>query len=219
MYSHVFEASHTYKQFLTTTLNYSYTKDMFSETFQQKDFATIVSQGNYGSMNDASVSVSAQIPVAKWWSMNVYTEAKYNQFKGLLYGENVNLDATTFLANISNQFKFKKGWSAELSGFYRTKGIEGQIQIKSLGQMSAGVQKTILKNKATIKFNVNDILNSRNPRGDINFQNTEASFRQYSDNRTATLSFTYRFGKPIKGLQKRKTGGAGDEQKRVKSGS
>ncbi len=216
MYSHVFEASHTYRQFLTTTLNYSYTKDLFSETFQQKDFATIVSQGNYGLMNDASISVSAQIPVQKWWSMNVYTEGKYNQFKGLLYGEDVNIDATTFLANVSNQFKFKKGWSAELTGWYRTRGIDGQIAIKSLGQMTAGVQRQMLKNKGTLKFNVNDIFNSRNPRGEINFQNTEARFRQYSDNRTATISFTYRFGKPIKGLQKRKTGGAGTEQNRVK---
>jgi iron complex outermembrane recepter protein len=216
MYSHVLEASHTYRQFLTTTLNYSYTKDLFSETFQQKDFATIVSQGNYGLMNDASISISAQIPVQKWWSMNVYTEGKYNQFKGLLYGENVNVNATTFLANVSNQFKFKKGWSAEVSGFYRTRGIEGQIAIKSLGQMTAGVQKQILKNKGTLKFNVNDIFNTRNARGEINFQNTEARFRQYSDNRTATVSFTYRFGKPIKGLQKRKTGGAGTEQNRVK---
>jgi iron complex outermembrane recepter protein len=145
MYSHVFEASHTYKQFLTTTLNYSYTKDLFTETFQQKDsFATVVRQGNYGAMNDASISVSAQIPVTKWWNMNVYTEAKYNQFKGSFDGGDVNTHATTYLANISNQFKFKKGWSAELSGFYRTKGIEGQIQIKSLGQMTAGVQKQIL---------------------------------------------------------------------------
>ncbi len=216
MYSQVFEASHTYKQFLTTTLNYSHTKDLFSEIFRQKDFATIVSQGNYGVMNDASVSVNAQIPVAKWWNMNVYTEAKYNQFKGILYGDNVDIDATTFLVNVNNQLKFKKGWSAEVSGWYRTKGIEGQIAIRSLAQLNAGVQKLVIKNKGTLKLNINDVLNSRNPRGEINFQNTEAKFTQHQDNRTVTLSFSYRFGKPIKGLQKRKTGGAGTEQNRVK---
>ena len=57
------------------------------------------------------------------------------------------------------------------------------------------------------------------PKGNINFQDTRATFSQRQDNRVATISFTYRFGKPIKGLQKRKTGGAGDEQKRVKGGS
>jgi iron complex outermembrane recepter protein len=216
MYSHVFEASHTFKQILTTTLNYSHTKDLFSEIFRQKEFATIVSQGNYGVMNDASISVNAQIPVEKWWNMNVYTEAKYNQFKGILYGDDVDIDATTFLVNVNNQLKFKKGWGAEVSGWYRTKGIEGQIAIKSLAQLNAGVQKQVIKNKGTLKLNLNDVLNSRNPRGEINFQNTEARFRQHQDNRTVTISFSYRFGKPIKGLQKRKTGGAGTEQNRVK---
>lgn len=220
MYSHVLEASHTYKQFLTTTINYSYTKDLFAEIFEQKGFATIVSQGNYGHMNDASISVNLQHAVTKWWNTMVYTEAKYNQFKGRLStGDDINTEATTFLANVNNQFKFNKGWSAELSGWYRTKGIEGQIAIHSLGQLNAGVQKQVLKNKGTLKLNVNDILNSRNPKGDINFQNTEARFRQYGDNRVGTISFSYRFGKPIKGVQKRKTGGAGDEQNRVKGGN
>ena len=54
------------------------------------------------------------------------------------------------------------------------------------------------------------------PRGNISFQNTDAYFKQYSDSRVATLSFNYRFGKPIKGTNARKTGGAADEQNRIK---
>ena len=220
MYSHVLEASHTFNQFLTTTVNYSYTKNLFAEVFEQKDFATIVSQGNYGHMNDASLSFNVQKSVTKWWMTMVYTEAKYTQFKGRLSnGDDVNTSATTYLANINNQLKFGKGWSAELSGWYRTRGIEGQIAIKALGQLNAGIQKQVLKSKGTLKLNANDILNSRNPTGDINFQNTEARFHQFSDNRNVTISFSYRFGKPIKGVQKRKTGGAGDEQNRVKGGN
>ena len=170
-------------------------------------------------MEDASISVNAQVPVDKVWNTNIYTEAKYNRFKGLLNGDDVDVSATTFLVNVNNQFKFKKGWSAEVSGWYRTKGVEGQLLIKSLGQLNTGVQKQVIKNKGTLKLTVNDVLRTRNPRGEINFQNTEARFRQYSDNRTVTLSFSYRFGKPIKGIQKRKTGGAGTEQNRVKGGN
>ncbi len=215
-YSSVFELNHTFRQFLTTSLNYSHTKDLFTETFEEKGFVSIVRQGNYGFMNDLSLSISAQVPVAKWWNANIYAEGKYNQFKGILYGEDLNVHATTYLFNVSNQFRMNKGWSAELSGFYRSPGIEGQIQIKSLGQLSAGVQKQVLSSKGTIKLNVRDILNTQHPVGNINFQNTAATFSQQTDSRVATLSFTYRFGKPIKGLQKRKTGGAGDEQNRVK---
>lgn len=52
--------------------------------------------------------------------------------------------------------------------------------------------------------------------GKINLLNTDATFHQYNDSRVMTVSFAYRFGKPIKGTEKRKSGGAGDEQNRVK---
>ncbi|MEP7144572.1 MAG: outer membrane beta-barrel family protein, partial [Ferruginibacter sp.] len=218
-YAHTFELSHTYNQFLTTTINYANTKDLFSETFEQKGYATVVKQGNFGSANSASVSVSAQIPIEKWWSATVYTEGNYNNYKGLLNGDNINIKAGNFLVNVTNQFKFKKGWSAELSGFYRTSGIEGQILIKPMGQLNAGIQKQVLKNKGTLKLNVRDILYTMTANGEINFQRTEATFRQQRDSRVVTLSFGYRFGKPISGVQKRKTGGAGTEQNRVKGGN
>ncbi|MEO6730068.1 MAG: outer membrane beta-barrel protein [Ferruginibacter sp.] len=218
-YAHVLEVSHTYNQFLTTTLNYSNTKELFSETFEQKGYATIVKQGNFGSANSASLSVSAQVTVMKWWTANLYTEGNYHEYKGLLNGEQLHVNAGNFLVNINNQFKFKKGWSAELSGFYRTRGIDGQIIIQPMGQLNAGVQKQVLKNKGTLKLNVRDILYTMRAKGEINFQRTEASFEQERDSRVATLSFGYRFGKPIKGVQKRKTGGAGTEQNRVKGGN
>jgi iron complex outermembrane receptor protein len=219
MYTNTLEVSHTYKQFLTTTLNLSQSKDLFGEAFEERGFATVVSKANYGKMNDVSLSVSAQIPVKKWWMAQVYVEGRYNQYKGFLFGENINVEASTGLLNINNQFTFKKGWSAELSGFYRTKGLEGQIQIQGLGQATVAVQKQIIKNKGTLKFAVRDLFNTMQPSGKINFQNTRASFSQQRDTRIATISFTYRFGKPIKGVQKRKTGGAGEEQNRVKGGN
>ena len=217
MYSNVFELSHTYKQFLTTTVNYSRTIDLFSETFEEVGYKTIVRQGNYGLNNNASLSINAQIPIAKWLNTNIYSEGRYQQFKGELYGKNINLSGSTFLMNINNQVTFKKGWSAEVSGWYRTKGVEGQVVINPLGQLNAGVQKVVLKKKGTLKLSVRDIFLSSNGNGGINFQNTEASFSQKRDSRVATISFNYRFGKPIKGQSKRKTGGAGDEQNRIKT--
>jgi iron complex outermembrane recepter protein len=62
-YAHTFEMSHTYNQFLTTTVNYSNTKDLFAEIFEQKGYATIIKRGNFGSVNSASISMSAQKPV------------------------------------------------------------------------------------------------------------------------------------------------------------
>ena len=213
------EFAHTYKSFLTTTLNYSYTKNFFTETFEQEGHATIVRNGNIGSRQNAGIAVSAQIPVSKWWTAIIYGNVSYNKFTGLLYGENINVEATTFLANLNNQFHFGKGWSAELSGFYRTKGVEGQIIVLPMGQVSAALSKQVLKEKGNIKLGARDIFYTQQVKGYINFQQTEATFHNARDSRQISLSFTYRFGKPIKGNQpRRQTGGAGEESNRVKTG-
>jgi len=213
------EFSHTYKNFLTTTLNYSYTKNYFAETFEQQGQATIVRNGNIGQRQNAGASVSAQVPVTKWWTAVVYVNANYNKYKGLLYGENLNVAMMTFLGNMSNQFKFSKGWGGEISGFYRTKGIEGQIVVMPLGQASAAVTKQLMDGKASVKLGIRDIFYTNQVSGYINFQQTEATFHNARDSRQVSLSFTYRFGKPIKGTpQHRNTGGASEESDRVKSG-
>jgi iron complex outermembrane receptor protein len=213
------EVSHTYKGFLTTTINYSRTTDFMTETFEQfGDNITIVRDGNIGVRQTAGIAISAQVKPAKWWNASLFGNYNYNQFKGELYKEYVNIEASNVLFNVNNQFKFNKGWSAELSGFYRTKGVEGQIIIQPMGQMSAGVSKVILKGKGTIRLNVRDILYTNRAKGRIDFQQTKARFENNRDTRVAGIAFTWRFGKPIKAAQNnRKTGGADEEQNRIKT--
>jgi outer membrane receptor protein involved in Fe transport len=221
------ELSHTFKGFLTTTMNYSYTKDFQTETFEQEKlpngedgYATIVRQGNIGTRNNGGIAVSAQMPVKKWWTLILYTNLNYSKFSGMLNEEMINVEATNLLVNINNQFKFNKGWAAELSGWYRTKGVEGQILIDPMGQMSAGVTKQIMKGKGTVKLSVRDIFYTQQVSGTIDFQNTAAKFDNARDSRVVNLSFVYRFGKPIKGEQPRKkAGGAEEELNRVKHGN
>ena len=73
--------------------------------------------------------------------------------------------------------------------------------------------------KGTVKISLRDIFYTNKVSGNINFQNTQAYFRNVRDTRQVSFSFSYRFGKPIKGLPQRRNGGAGDEQNRVKMGN
>jgi hypothetical protein len=218
-YSNNFELSHTYHNFLTTTLNYGQTRNFFSETFEQNDHATIVRNGNIGKRENAGISVSLHLPVTKWWTTILYANVNYNHFSGMLYGENLDVSATTGMGNLNNQFTIGKGWSAELSGWYRTKGIEGQVLIHPMGQVSSAVVKKILKDKGSLKLGIRDIFYTQQAEGSINFQQTQATFHNKRDSRQASLTFTYRFGKPFKGQQNnRHSGGANEEANRVKQG-
>ena len=218
-FTHNVELSHTYRQFLTTTLNYSYTMDFFSETFQQSGQATIVRNGNIGSRQNAGVSVSAQLHPTRWWTAILYSNLNYSQFNGYLYGEPLNVSATTLLANVNNQFLFHGGWSGEISGFYRTKGVEGQIVVYPMGQASAAISKKVLKDKASLKLAIRDMFYTNQVHGYINFQQTEATFHNKRDSRQVALTFTWNFGKPLKGMGNgNRHNGAGDEESRVKTG-
>ena len=213
------ELSHTYHNELTTTLNYSNTVNFFAETFEQDGHATIVRRGNIGRRQSAGIAVSLNMPLTKWWNTTLYVNVNYNEFTGMLYGENLDVSATTGMGNMTNMFKFSKGWSAELSGWYRTSGIEGQIFIQPMGQMSTAIAKQILKDKASLKLGLRDIFYTQQATGTINFQQTEATFHNSRDSRQLSLTFTYRFGKLVQNAQNNHHGGgAEDESSRLKKG-
>jgi hypothetical protein len=218
-YTQNVELSHTYKHTLTTTLNYSYTQNFFTETFQQSGQATIVRNGNIGSRQNAGIAVSYMLPITKWWTAVLYSNVNYNKFTGMLYGQNINVAATTLLLNVTNQFNLAHGWSGELSGFYRTKGVEGQIIIEPLGQGSVAISKKIMKDKASLKLAVRDFLYTNNVKGYIDFQETDATFHNRRDSRQVAMTFTWNFGKPLKGMTGgKRNGGANEEESRVKTG-
>jgi hypothetical protein len=218
-YSNNIEVSHIFKGVLTTTLNYSSTKNKFMETFDQEgEYATIVRKGNIGKRQNAGIAISAQIPVGKWLTSNLYSNYNYNKFAGTLHGELLEVEGGTLSFNMNNQFRINKIWSAELSGWYRTKGIEGQIVIQPMGQLAFGVSKQVLKGKGSVRFNIRDIFYTQMAKGQMKFKSTEASFVNKRDSRVANLTFTYRFGKPLNGNGQRKKGSASDEQNRVKTG-
>jgi len=218
-FSNNIELSHTYNGFLTTTINYSKTKHVFTDVLKQitSERKTFQTKENLASKINYGLAVSANFPVTSFWSTNLFSNVNYNAYNGVIDGGNLKIDATTFMANMNNQFKFKKGWSAELSGFYRSKGIEGEIVINPMWRLDAGVQKMLLKNKGSLKFGVRDIFNSQNFSGTVNYQDIDAYIKNIRDSRTYSLTFSYRFGKPLKNQQHRRTGGASDEQSRVKS--
>jgi outer membrane receptor protein involved in Fe transport len=209
------ELSHLFMGFLNTTLNYSNTKDIFAQSFTQKDFATIVSQSNIGTRTNMGIAINAQLEAKKIFSTNIYLNYSYDKYNGEVNGDPLNNQINMLLVNINNQFKFKKGWSAELSGWYRTKGIEGQIIVSPLSQVTFAAQKQILKNKGTLKFSIRDIFYTNLPKGDISFSRTEAKFSNKRDNRILNLSFIYRFGKTYKPVIKNSSG-SDDIKSRVK---
>ena len=213
------EFSHLYKNILTTSIGYGITKDYFSQLFLANSDGTVIyTEGNFSRMRNFSASLSASFYPLPWWSFTGQATMNYKKIEGFLWTDYVaSIKQVVF--NLNNQFRFKKGWSAELSGFYITKH-QNDIQeiLEPFGQLSAGVSKQVIKSKGTIRLTFRDIFYSQKMEGLTQFKQADEYFKLKRDTRVVTLGFTYRFGKTFKSAPKR-TSGASDEMERVGTGN
>lgn len=218
-FSHNIELSHTYKGFLTTTLNYTNTNNIIQEVLEQNEERneSYIKRANIAKQQQFGIAVSAFKQIKKW-NGNIYVNVYNNKFEGLVNGDFVTLGRTTMVLSASNSYKFGKDWTTEISGFYRTAGYEGVFHIRPLGELNFGVSKPVLKGKGTLRLSVRDILWTQRGQGEIKYGLVHANFQQRRDSRSVGMTFTYRFSKgKINGNTRRKASGAADEQNRVKA--
>ena len=146
--------------------------------------------------------------------------AIYNHkiIKGVVWAPiKVAIDQVNF--SLNNQFRFKKGWAAEISGYYLSNSqIDLQESLTPQGEVGAGISKQILKTKGTLRLNIRDIFYTQNYSGYSKFQNSDEPFEVKWDSRVIRLTFNWRFGKAMKAI-KRSGGGSDDETNRVGTGN
>jgi len=208
--------SHIYKGKYTTTASYSHTSGYTTQIFRTEGETTILTQDNLGTRQNFGVSETMNLSFSKWWTATLSANVNYQIVDGVTStSEKIHTEGWTGQLNMNNQFRFKKGWSAELSGFYNSKEVEGQFTIQPFGQVSIGGGKQIMKSKGTIKLSLRDIFYTQVIHGQILYGNVEEHFIQSRDSRLINVSFVYRFGKNFKESGRKKTGGAGEEQSRV----
>jgi iron complex outermembrane recepter protein len=157
----------------------------------------------------------ATIPVKKWYTATLFANLYQNKYIGKINGYDFNAKQLTLSLNINNQFSFTNGWSAELSGNYTSRNRdEGQAIVLPAGQVSAGIAKQLLNNKASIKLTLRDIFYTQNPKEIQNFQDVQSTLQISRDTRVFNIAFVYRFGVSLKSKPAIST--TTDEQQRVK---
>jgi hypothetical protein len=217
-YTWNFELSHSYKNVLLTGLSYSVTTDFFSQVFPVLGNGIIIyTEGNLDKLQVWGLSVGTQLQPAQWWNLSAQGVLNHRIMQGVI-GKAYNVSFTQFNLNINNQFRLQKGWGAELTGFYNSKG-RNDIQeiVDPAGQLSVGISKAVLQNKGTIKCAVRDVFYTQWMKGFTYFQQATEWFKLTRDTRVFTFSFTYRFGKVFKAT-KRSSGSAKEEMERVGNG-
>ncbi|NIG57711.1 outer membrane beta-barrel family protein [Chitinophaga sp. Cy-1792] len=226
-YSNNFELSHTFKQFLITTLGYSHTKDNLMRILEaEKDPATgdttIVRYKymNVAKSDKVNLSISAPLPITKWWNSFTTMSFNYNVVQANVNDNTVKLDAFSYFGRTQQTFTISKNTTAELVFMYISPQITDNelFKMKSMMSVDLGLQQKVLNGKGTLKLNVTDIFKTMYARGEFSNVGMTTNLRSYWDAQQARLSFAYRFGNSnVKAARARQTG-LTDEQGRVKNG-
>ena len=221
-----YELSYTMKN-LNFSLSYSHTKDeqnitlaRFKEVFPNipsPDNVTVQIPINLSSSDYFGVTISAPIKISKWWNMINNADLYYQKFNGTFSGTTLNNGKPAADIRTNNTFSFKKGWTAELNGVLNTGGQYGFMVLDPQWGVSTGIQKLIMKNKGTLRFNVTDIFWTNLPKAVITYNNYIEKWHAYRETRVANLTFTYRFGNSkVQGARRRTTG---SEEERQRAGN
>jgi hypothetical protein len=214
-FSNNFELSHTFNNKITTTINYTYTRNVIHETVEQSTNIFYSRPGNIGKQISYGVSVTGELAIKKWWSLQFYTEWQYNDFQGVLYHQQLRNKGGFWFITPTSQFQLSPTLSLELGGNYQTSMSLAQFVLIPVGSMRIAAAKKLFKNKATLKMSISDFLYTNQPGGEVkSLYNSTASWHSYLDSRVVTVAFSYRFNKG-QNIAPRKVGGSDSEKTRV----
>ena len=133
----------------------------------------------------------------------------------------INLDVFSYNLYMQNSLKFgkKKGWTAEISGFYNAPSIwQGTFQSEALWSIDGGIQKTVFKGKGNLKVAVSDIFNTLKWKGTSNFAGQYMLASGHWESQQFKINLSYRFGSnQVKGTRQRKSASE-EENKRTQGG-
>jgi outer membrane receptor protein involved in Fe transport len=214
--SNNFELSHTWKNQVTTTVNYTSTKNIIESVIQQDGQIAYNRPLNIASLDQYGISISANNPITKWWTSSININVFNNNYKGVVSNTPVDLATTSFVLNGTQQFKLSKTLTGEINGRYRNGWLEGVLRAKPVGFIGAGLSKQVLKNQGTLRLTARDIFYTQKFRGKAQYGNVDFDIEQFGESRVVSVGFSYRFNKGKKiAPVKRTAGSANEEQSRI----
>lgn len=219
-----YELSYTLKS-LSFTFGYSHTRDnqniaiaKFRDVFPNipsDENVTVQIPINLSSQDYYGLTISAPVRINKWWNMINNGNIFYNHFNGKLGGTTLNNGKPAVDVRTNNTFSFKKGWTAELSANFNSGGQYGFMVLDPQWGIGAGVQKTIMKGKGTVRFNITDIFWTNLPQAVITYNNYIEKWHAYRESRVANLTFSYRFGNNKVQAARRRSTASEEERQRA----
>lgn len=217
--THNFELTHIFNQKITSTLGFGRTTNNITEVIapsEEDPLITVQTNKNLNTVDVAGLFLNIPLDMTKWWTTNCSANFYYGFYSGTVANTTIeNQGNFTYNFNTTNNFKLKKGFSAELTANYRAQEIYAFMNVNPVWFANIGFQK-VFENKSKLRLVVNDLFFTNQTTATTEFVGYFEKFRVTRDTRTVQISYTYNFGSG-KNSVKKKSGGAEDIKQRANS--
>lgn len=160
---------------------------------------------DYGVETNFSKDLTSKLKVNG--SVNVFLSDQKGFYNGTDYG----VYAFNWNARMSAKYSLDKQTDIQLNGMYRAPNKSAQGRVKSMTVINLAASRDVLKNKGTITFSVQDVLNTRKWRSYTETENFTSESEFQWRPRQFIATFNYRFNQAKQRQKPSNYDGGGDE--------
>lgn len=196
-------------------LLYGRFRDIIFSTTDVRNEIFVVRPANVSQGQLIIFSGNTSLTPVKGWDCNLnLSVAHISLIRSEIYGQSLTPSAFTGRGSIFNRFQLSQTWSAELTGQFFGRDINGQNVRRSRYSVNMGIMRKLWKDKGSIRLTADDIFYTMKMQSyAVALRETEANYQNEYDTRRVAVSFTWRFGKEIR--KRGKTENSDEERQRV----
>lgn len=217
-FTDAYKLSYRYKT-LNLSLDYSFqdsTIANFQNLYDPIENRLIGFSSNLDDTRTLSFTVALPTKITSWWEMrnNIILLTQENNL--LFEGEFISISRSGINFNTTHSFILPKNFSTDINFFYNGPSLAGNSRVGSTYMLNIGVQKKISDTWGTLRFNINDALNSFEWNWQSNLGGQDEIIQIFDFSQTTfQLTYSRNFGNQKVKSSRNREGGAADEKKRV----
>lgn len=204
-FTNSFQFNLTYEDQPFFSIGYKETTDALFEIITQNDTSAETSRSviNLAKNNNFSASLFGPLNFVKGLDGFTGVIVNYNEYQSERLTPALDLSNWSMTWYTSAEYQLPWGINSEISGYYTTGGLEGQIEYKWIAGIDVALSKKFLNDQLKVSVEFEEILN-RKFFGEITYDNVNANIINDWARQNIYVQLNYSFGSKLSKTKKRK---------------
>ncbi|WP_103866799.1 outer membrane beta-barrel protein [Aquimarina sp. I32.4] len=214
-FTNSFRFNLTYENQPFFSVNYKETTDALFEIITQNDTSAETSRSVLNLAENKSFGASIFAPLDFIKGLDGFSGliVNYNEYTSKKLTPALDLSQWSLTWYTSAEYKLPWGINSEISGYYTTGGLEGQIEHEWMAGIDLAISKKFMNNQLKVSLEFEEVLN-RKFLGAVTYDNVNATIENDWARQNIYMQLHYSFGSKF-GKNKKRSNVSKEEQERI----